>query len=80
MRELKEGDGSWVCVWRRKIEFDLAEFLFEKEDHHERERQSIVKGKGLSMGYYVFFFFFFLNIVQSWKIMEVSEVSVLYIY
>ena len=69
MRELKEGDGSRVCVWRRKIEFDLAEFVFEKEDHRESEKPE----------YRVIKFFFF-NIMLTWKIVRVLKVSVIYIY
>ena len=40
-------------------------------DDHGRERQSIVKGKGLSIRLLHFFFFFillFVNVVLTWKI------------
>ena len=67
---LKEKDwvwSGWVFVWKRRPSWK------GKAEHCERERPEY----GLLC---VFFFFYFFNIVQSWKIMEISEVSVLYIY
>ena len=79
---------GWFALGLIKEELVKEELVEEgKEEmanHHERERQSIVKGKAFEYRvYYVFwlvFFFFFLNIVMTWKIMGVSKVSVIYIY
>ena len=74
-----------LCCWFAVglIEEELVkEGRVEKVEHHERERQSIVFRKVLLR----FFFFavfllcfvLFFNIVLMWKIVGVSEVSVIY--
>ena len=48
---------------RRKTEFDLAEFVFEKEDHRESKNPE----------YRVIKFFFFFNICWRGKLWELQH-------
>ena len=66
---LKEKD--WVCVWKRRPSWK-GKAEHQEAEHCERERPEYQV--------IMFFFFFFLNIMLTWKILGVSEVSVLYKY
>ena len=69
-----------ACYW---FTVGLIEEELVEEELVEEGREEMAEHRVLENFYYVFFFLFyvfFFNIVLTWKFVEVSKVSVLYVY